>query len=195
MLRFLSCEWQSIFLDSIIPYLRIHIPGIIVVTSHVVNDVQRSYRPANIYYNPPIKIIHIKEWVPFVSFNPVSLGLHHTLSLSNATSWMLYASSLSYTRLLSYTRPRRHLSSQIIISCAGKSDNAMHIWTIVAYHQTFPSSSFQFLEPLPLPSKTHPQSRGVWWRQPRALRGPATWWAFQSKSHLSFSKPRRLRLR
>ena len=145
--------WVAISFYSILSFLIFEfiVQGYSVVTSHVVNDVQWSYRPAILYYNPPIKIIHIKEWV----IRKLQSGISGTPSLSNDTSRMLYASSLSYTRA------RRHLSSQIIIPCAGKSDTARLIWTIWAYHQTFPSSSLRALESLPLPSKTHPQSRGV----------------------------------
>ena len=32
-----------------------------------------------LYYNPFIKIIHIRREYSFISFNPVSLGLHHRL--------------------------------------------------------------------------------------------------------------------
>ena len=106
--------------------------------------IRRSYRPAMLYYNPHIKIIHIKERV-----------LIHKLRSG-------IPGAASQTSSFSYARPRRHLSCQIIISCVRGSNTAWHIWTMVAYRQTFPSSSFRFFGSLPLPSKTHPQTRGVW---------------------------------
>ena len=57
--------WVAISFYSILSFLIFEfiVQGYSVVTSHVVNDVQWSYRPAILYYNPPTKIIHIKEWV------------------------------------------------------------------------------------------------------------------------------------